>query len=160
MRPDGVSDAEWAALGDPGKAAIQRERAAAARAQTDLATAQAAVRRYEDEKKTDSQRAADALAEAQRAATESAARAGRLEAAARAGLDLSLAPRLVGTTPEELDADARALAAMVTAPPAQAAPVPGPTPRPDLSVGAPPAGKASSLGDAIAAHYSTTSKTT
>lgn len=38
-RPDGVSDAEWAALGDPGKAAIVRERARANAAEQALAAA-------------------------------------------------------------------------------------------------------------------------
>lgn len=42
-RPDGVSDAEWAALGDPGKAAIVRERAARSQAEQALAIARAAV---------------------------------------------------------------------------------------------------------------------
>ncbi|HXH57733.1 hypothetical protein [Iamia sp.] len=38
-RPDGVTDAEWAALGDPGKAAIVRERARATAAEQALAAA-------------------------------------------------------------------------------------------------------------------------
>ena len=37
-RPDGVSDTEWTALGDPGKAALVRERARATTAEQELAT--------------------------------------------------------------------------------------------------------------------------
>ena len=40
-RPEGVSDAEWAALGDPGKAAIVRERAARTAAEQALAATRA-----------------------------------------------------------------------------------------------------------------------
>lgn len=40
-RPDGISEEEWTALGDPGKAAIQRERAARQKAESDLAAARA-----------------------------------------------------------------------------------------------------------------------
>jgi len=39
QRPDGVSEAEWAALGDPGKAAIVRERERATTAERQLAEA-------------------------------------------------------------------------------------------------------------------------
>ncbi len=42
QRPDGVSDAEWDALGDPGKQAIVRERARATAAERDLAIIKAA----------------------------------------------------------------------------------------------------------------------
>jgi hypothetical protein len=40
-RPDGISDAEWAALGDPGKAALVRERQRAAAAEQALAAERA-----------------------------------------------------------------------------------------------------------------------
>lgn len=39
LRPEGVSEAEWSALGDPGKAAIVRERARATAAEQALAVA-------------------------------------------------------------------------------------------------------------------------
>lgn len=42
-RPDGVSEAEWNALGDPGKAALVRERAARTAAEQALAAARAAT---------------------------------------------------------------------------------------------------------------------
>lgn len=40
-QPDGVSDEEWSALGDPGKRAIVRERERASKAEADLAAARA-----------------------------------------------------------------------------------------------------------------------
>ena len=43
-QPDGVSDEEWGALGDPGKRAIVRERERATKAETDLAAARAATK--------------------------------------------------------------------------------------------------------------------
>ena len=43
-QPDGVSDEEWSALGDPGKRAIVRERERATKAEADLAAARAATR--------------------------------------------------------------------------------------------------------------------
>lgn len=42
QRPDGVTEDEWSALGDPGKRALVRERDRATRAEQDLATARAA----------------------------------------------------------------------------------------------------------------------
>lgn len=42
-RPEGVSDAEWAALGDPGKAALVRERQARTAAEQALAAARGAT---------------------------------------------------------------------------------------------------------------------
>ena len=44
QRPEGVSDDEWAALGDPGKRAIVRERAAREQAERDLVAARSAER--------------------------------------------------------------------------------------------------------------------
>lgn len=40
-RPDGISDEEWTALGDPGKRALVREREARTKAEADLAAASA-----------------------------------------------------------------------------------------------------------------------
>ena len=43
QRPDGVSDTEWEALGDPGKRAIVRERERATKAEGELASTRAAA---------------------------------------------------------------------------------------------------------------------
>jgi len=126
-RPDGVSEAEWTALGDPGKAALVRERTAKTEADKALADALAKVKTFEDAQKTDAQKAADALKAAQDEAARATAQALRLQAAANKGLDLSLAPRLVGTTLAELEADAEGLKSKVT--PTST------TPRPDRTQG-------------------------
>ena len=44
VQPDGVSDSDWAALGDPGKRAIVRERERATTAERDLAALRATLR--------------------------------------------------------------------------------------------------------------------
>jgi hypothetical protein len=56
--------------------------------------------------KTDAEKAADRLADAEKRATEAEARAARLEVAAAKGLTPSQAKRLQGSTVEELEADA------------------------------------------------------
>lgn len=130
-RPDGVSDTEWNALGDPGKAALIREREAAARAAADLA---ALRKEIEDANKTAEQKAADDLREARALAEQNAAKALRYEIAAEQGIPLALAPRLSGTTREELLADAESLKNLIPAgatPPRTPAPDPGQGPRPD-----------------------------
>lgn len=106
QRPGGVSDAEWAALGDPGKAALVRVRQEAAEAQRALAAEQAKVKAFEDANKTQEERDAEARAALERTSAENAAKALRYEIAAEKGIPLSAAPRLVGGTREELAADA------------------------------------------------------
>jgi len=61
--------------------------------------------------KTDAEKAADRLADAEKKATEAQARADRLEVAAAKGLTPSQAKRLQGSTVEELEADADELLA-------------------------------------------------
>jgi len=126
-----VSDAEWSALGDPGKAALVRERAASAQATAELA---ALRKQIEDANKSAEQRTADDLKAAQEAAAANAAKALRYEVAAEAGIPLTLAARLTGSTREEIAADAEALKALIPAgatPPRNPAPDPGQGPRPD-----------------------------
>lgn len=126
-RPEGVAEAEWNALGDPGKAALVRERTAKTEADKALAEALAKVKAFEDAQKTDAEKAADALKIAQNAASEAAAKALRYEVASTKGLPLDLAQRLVGATQAELEADADKLKAQV-------APTSN-TPRPDRTQG-------------------------
>lgn len=130
VRPDGVSDTEWAALGDPGKAALVRVRGEAAQTASELA---ALRKEIEDGKKTAEQRQADDLKAAREAASESAAKVLRYEVAAEAGIPLALAARLTGTTREEITADAENLKALIPA--AGATPS---RPAPDPSQGARP----------------------
>lgn len=93
-------------LGDGGKKALDAERKArrdAEKATTDL---QKRLKEYEDRDKTDGEKAADALRAAEKRADEAEARALRLEVAADKGLTPVQAKRLVGSTKEELEADA------------------------------------------------------
>lgn len=109
-------------LREAGKKALERERAAREAAEKALADLR---REIEDSKKSAEQKAAEALAEAQRVAEENAARALRYEVAAEKGLPLDLATRLTGGTKDELLADADKLMAFVQAPVAKPQPVPG-----------------------------------
>jgi hypothetical protein len=129
-KPAGVSDEAWAALGDPGKRALVAEREAREQA---VASAAALQKQIDDASKTAEEKAAEALAEAQQRASAAETRAAKYDAAANAGLPLELAPRLVGSTPEELAADAVSLKAQLGATPA-GTPKPG-NPRPDPSQG-------------------------
>lgn len=112
--PDGAKpkDPEPPAdLGDAGKRAIaaERERAKAEKARADAAEAR--LRELEDKDKSETQRAQDAAAEAVKRAEAAEARAMRLEVANAKGLTMAQANRLVGSTPEELAADADELLA-------------------------------------------------
>lgn len=105
-KPDGVTDAEWAALGDPGKAAIVRERHAVAEAQRLLVAEQAKVKAFEDASKTQEQKDTESRAAERLTSAQNAAKALRYEVAAEKGIPLTAAPRLVGATREEIVADA------------------------------------------------------
>jgi len=129
-KPSDVSDEAWAALGDPGKRALVAEREAREHA---VANAAALQKQIDDSKKTAEQKAADDLAAANKRAEVAEIQAAKFTAAANAGLPLNLAPRLVGSTAEELAADAENLKTQVGATPA-GTPTPG-TPRPDPSQG-------------------------
>jgi hypothetical protein len=121
-----VTDEAWDALGDPGKRALVAEREAREQA---VASAAALQKQIDDASKTAEEKAAEALAEAQQRASKAEARTAQYDAAVKTGLPLHLAPRLVGSTPEELAADAVQLKAQIGATPT------GGTPRPDPSQG-------------------------
>lgn len=110
-------------LGEPGLKALQAERDARADAEKALADL---TKEIEDGKKSAEQKAAEALAAAQRDAADAALKALRYEAAATKGIDLKLASRLTGTTKAELEADADVLKSLIGT---------GATPRPDPSQG-------------------------
>lgn len=127
-------------LGEGGIRALQAERDARATAEKALADL---TRQVEDSKKTAEQKAADDLRAAQDVATAAAARALRYEVAAAKDGDelkraLALAPRLVGTTKEELARDLDGLLAEIGKAPATG-------PRPDRSQGAGDADKGASV---------------
>ncbi|HLT11822.1 MAG TPA: hypothetical protein VK028_13635 [Micromonosporaceae bacterium] len=114
-------------LGEGGLKALQAERDARAEAERKAAELEARVRQFEDANKTTEEKAAERLAELERAATENAAKALRYEAAAKAELPLSAAGRLQGSTLDELVEDAKALKELLGATTHR-----GPAPDPNL----------------------------
>ena len=68
------------------------------------------ARELEESQKTEAQRLAEATTAAEQRAIKAEARLARLDAAREAGLDLTLADRIVGDTPEAMLEDAKVLA--------------------------------------------------
>jgi hypothetical protein len=136
--PEGDPPPDTDDLGDSGKKALAAERKArrdAERQLKDMADRLAAI---EDAEKTETQRLADKLSEAEARATQAEANALRLQVAQSKGLSAAQAKRLVGSTQEELEADADEI---LEAFPAQGAtPPPDEAPRPDLRGGNDPTG--------------------
>ncbi|MFZ1927382.1 MAG: hypothetical protein WAU42_14740 [Solirubrobacteraceae bacterium] len=96
-------------LGDAGKEALKRERASAREARKRADDLAAKVKEFEDRDKTEAQKQAEALVEAQKRADAAEREVLVHQVAAKKGLtgDLAdLAHRLVGTTKEELEKDA------------------------------------------------------
>ncbi|QLQ37982.1 capsid assembly scaffolding protein Gp46 family protein [Micromonospora robiginosa] len=93
-------------LRDPGKKALQEERAKARKATRELAEAQARLKEFEDRDKTELQK----LTEAQQTAEQRAAAAeqalARYRVATAKGVPADLVDRLRGDTEDELAADA------------------------------------------------------
>lgn len=93
-------------LGDAGKRAIAAEREARKKAEQAVSELNAELQQLKDKDKSDSEKLADRLAAAERRAAEAESTAARMEVAAAKGLSAAQARRLVGTTREELEADA------------------------------------------------------
>lgn len=127
-------------LGDSGKKALAAERKARRDAERQLKDMQDRLAAIEDAEKTETQRLADKLAEAEARATQAEANALRLQVAQSKGLSAAQAKRLVGSTQEELEADADEI--LEAFPGQGATPPPDPSPRPDLRGGADPTGDA------------------
>ena len=142
------STAEDEPLREPGKRALEAERAAREKAERDLAALQQQI---EDSKKTAEQKAADDLEAARKEAAENAAKALRYEVAAAKGLDLALASRLTGATREELEADADVLKGLIPTVTDPAAVTTGDQPVPTIGKIPPSPSGNVSLGDQIAA---------
>lgn len=136
-------------LGDPGKKALAEERAAKKAAEKELAAARAKLKEFEDRDKTESEKSAERLAAAEKVAADATAKLLRLEVAGEKGLTPAQAKRLIGTTRDELEADADQILLDF---PVAAAPVQPKAPAPDPSQGAkgktPPA-RAASLSEAV-----------
>lgn len=113
----------------------------------DLKKKAAAFDELETAKQTDQERATAALTAAEQRATEAEAKALRLEVAAEKGLTTAQAKRLVGTTRDELEADADEL--LETFKPAEQQETKPPTV--DLDLGTRTTGVTSPSGDPRAA---------
>jgi len=97
------------ALGDGGKAALVKERAAARAAEKRAAEAEARIKEFEDRDKSEAQKLAEER-DALKAERDSLAQSTlRRDVADEKGLTPAQAKRLVGTTREELEADAEAI---------------------------------------------------
>jgi hypothetical protein len=120
-------------LGEGGKKALEAERRRAAAAEKAKDAAEAKVRAFEDAQKSEADKTAERIA----ALEKDAAKALRYEAAEQAGLSLSLAARLNGSTLDELLADAEVLKTQMpgAAPVDPATPPAPPTPKPDRRQG-------------------------
>lgn len=136
-------------LGEAGKKALAAERDARKAAEKELAK----YRKAEQEKAEADKTEAEKRAAAEQRAADAELRATRLEVAHAKGLTPAQAKRLVGTTKEELEADADEI--LRDFPTAQAKPG---APKPDPSQG--PRGETktrpTSLGAAVAQHYTAT----
>jgi len=135
-------------LGDAGKKALAAEREQRKAAEKELAKYRKAETEKADADKTEAEKraAADARADA------AELRATRLEVAHEKGLTPAQAKRLVGTTREELEADADEVLKDFPTVPAKPS-----TPKPDPSQGSRGETKTrpTSLGAAVTEHYTT-----
>lgn len=85
---------------------IPAMKAALRKANKEAETARLRLKEYEDREKTDGEKLTERIAQAEKRANDAEARALRLEVASAKGLSAKQAGRLVGTTTEELEADA------------------------------------------------------
>lgn len=97
-------------LGEAGKKALETERKARQAAEKRAKELEAKVKEAEDAEKTELEKLQSKVAELTRDAEAATAKADRLEIATAAGLTPAQARRLVGSTREELEADAAAMA--------------------------------------------------
>lgn len=93
-------------LGDAGKRALKAEREARKAAEKRAADAEALIKAAEDAEKSEVERLQGQVNDLTRQAGAATARADRFEVAAAKGLSIAQARRLVGSTREELEADA------------------------------------------------------
>jgi hypothetical protein len=118
------------------KKALDAERKARRDAERQLKELSERLQEIEDRDKSEADKTAERLAAAEARATEAEAGLMRAHVAAAKGLTPDQAKRLVGTTQEELEADADVLLETFQVP--GATPPPERTPRPDLRGGGDP----------------------
>lgn len=120
-------------LGDAGRKALDQERRARREAEKARKALEEKLREFEDRDKSDSEKAAERLAAAEKRASENELRAMRAEVAMAKGLTAAQAKRLVGSTIEEIEADADEI--LEAFPVDSRTPPPSQRPTPDLRSG-------------------------
>lgn len=126
------------ALGDAGKRALDAERKARADAERRAKEAEAKLKEADDAKLSEVERLQGQVVELTKRAEGAESRADRFEVAAAKGLSLAQARRLVGTTKEELEADAAEMRAELGLDKSDddKGPATKPRPKEDLKLGA------------------------
>jgi hypothetical protein len=104
--PDPTPKSDPEGLGDAGKEALKRERAARADAQKQLKEAEDKLKEIADKDKTEVERATERAAEAEKRANDAEAKQLRIEIAIKKKLPVDMAHRLVGDDQESLEKDA------------------------------------------------------
>lgn len=132
------------------KAELAKVRREAAKYRTDLRAAEplvAKARELEEANKTEAEKLAEKHAAAEARALAAETRLARLDACAATGLDPKFAGRLQGSTPEELEADAKELVALFPVAPSGTTPDPGRNPRARLGTARPTPGASDESAD-------------
>jgi hypothetical protein len=141
QKPDAKADESATdKLGDAGKKALDAERREKRAAEKRAGELEARLKEFEDRDKSDLDKVTERATSAEERATKAEQALARLEVALEKGLTPSQAKRLVGSTREELEADADELLADIgkAGAPRQ--------PRPDPTQGRPPARPESTPG--------------
>jgi len=125
-------------LGDAGKKALDEERRARREAERQLREMQAQLQELTDKDKSEVDRLRDQLAQVTKERDTAASTLVRSEVAMAKGLSAAQAKRLVGSTREELEADADEILEAFTSPSGGTTPPPGQRPTEDLKGGSDP----------------------
>lgn len=137
--PDSKPDADPKGdLGDAGKKALDAERKARRDAEKALAEAQAQLKELSDKDKSETDKLRDELSTLKQERDAAAAKVLRSEIAMAKGLTAAQAKRLVGSTQEELEADADEILEAFPAASGGAKPPPSQKPNPTLRGGSDP----------------------
>ncbi len=106
-------DAPKPELGDAGQRALREERARARAAEKERDEAVALLKKWDEEKRSDQEKATRRAEEAEQRAVAAESRALRLEVVTETGLPAAMAGRLQGSTKEDLLADAESLKSLL-----------------------------------------------
>lgn len=115
---DGGGDGGGEGLSDEVKAILAKERKAAREADKRAKSAEARIKEFEDKDKSESEKLAEKAALAEKDAADARTELLRLKVGGKKGLAPELAERLVGSTEEEMAADADRLLEAIKAKPA------------------------------------------